>query len=137
MEGQSERTGRNMKTDFHRRECSCPKGDFLPAEVSWGALLDWAVYHAPGSEEWQHFRKKMEGRWGTVNVYFVLSLWLEEHSPAGTHSAPLEDLVRTVNLSRALRGLQSRQGEIAIFREEYTPTLRTSIKRSAAREGIL
>lgn len=125
-----------MREDFHRGECRCPKGDFLPTEVSWPALLDWAVYHAPGWEEWQHFRKEMEGLWSTVNVYFVLSSWLEERSPAGTHSAQLEDLVRTVNLSRALRGLQSRQEEIVIFREEYTPTLRMSIKRSAAREGV-
>ena len=102
----------------HRGECLFTVGVFTE-KLKWLELLDWAVYHAPGWIEWQEWRKEHEGRWKTLDVYAELRGWLATQPPEHR----LQDLVRTVNIARSLRGIQKEHPEVVAFREEFTPEM--------------
>ena len=115
-----------MEVQLHRDGCNGLAGKSLPRGAGWHAVLDWAAYHAPGADVWQAWRKQHAGRWKTLDVQAELRGWLasqpEEHR--------LQDLVRTVNIARSLRGIQREHPEVVAFREEFTKEMNTLIASS-------
>jgi len=77
-------------SDPHRRAgCRWVKGD-----NTWLSQLDWAVYHAPGWERWQEFRKRLVGR-SSADKLAKLRAW-----PTNTP----QDVLRVMNYCRSMRG---------------------------------
>lgn len=81
-----------MSVDDPHREAGC---NWQRGNRRWVSLLDYAVYHAPGWEAWQRYRKAMVGM-KTDQKLKVLKQW------------PLNsvwDLIRVLNYTRSLRAL--------------------------------
>jgi len=80
---------------------------------SWFSQLDWAVYHAPGWEAWQLFRRNLVGKSAEQKLR-ILEEW--------PTSSP-QDLIRVVNYLRAQRGSWSSYPELRAYAEELNPRL--------------
>jgi hypothetical protein len=77
------------KSDPHR-EAGC---QFVLGGTDWHSGVDWAVYHAPGFEAWQRFRKSLVGL-RTSEKIRKLREWPTQR---------IEDVIRVLNYTRALR----------------------------------
>ena len=86
--------------------------------MSWFSLLDWSVYHAPGAEEWQAFRRDQIGKPGSVKLQ-ELHWWLDTHT-----SDRMAQLVRVTNLVRSNRGIWYQNPEWREWHDELTAELR-------------
>ena len=90
--------------DPHRGRCW-----YREYDTQWLSELDWAVYHAPGWQEWQKFRGSLVGTPIDERLENV-RVWLR------THGEGRVELVRTVNLLRSLRGYDSVSIELVALR---------------------
>jgi hypothetical protein len=102
------------------------KAEYFVWELKWFELLDWAVYHAPGWESWQEFRKglvgrPMEQRCAQIRAYWEVVNAL--HATAPDQFRALADCVRVINLLRSLRGQFSAYPELREFLNEVNPLL--------------
>ena|ERR1700712_2857983 len=118
-------------TDYHRAAgCAFEDPNDLPShshdgkgadlftwELKWLELLDWSVYHAPGYEEWQEFRKSLIGvemheRWVRITEHWYAS------------DNGLAETVRHVNLLRSLRGQFSTEPKFRVLLDQLNPRLK-------------
>jgi hypothetical protein len=117
--------------------------DTKPCAVeNWFGLLDWAVYHAPGWEEWQEFRASlvgspMEDRCGRIRSWYTLHQernlrWFEKglRTVQETQEDRLALAVRVSNILRSLRGQFSRYPELRTLLDEANRELNN------LREGV-
>ena len=84
-----ESPSRSGSPDPHR-ESGCL---FVSGSTDWHSRVDWCVYHAPGFERWQTFRKSLVGL-RTSEKIRRLKQWPVER---------IEDVIRVLNYTRALR----------------------------------
>ena len=92
-----------------------------PRLDKWTSLLDWAVYHAPGWEEWQVFRRSLIGQPMALRAWRVAEWW--HTSPKGDPETELANAVRTVNVLRSLRGQFSANPELPELLARLNPEL--------------
>ena len=109
-----------MAEDPHRGACRWDKKT-PTASTKWGSLLDWAVYHAPGWQDWQKYRADltkvdMGKRAGRVSAW-----WSASGSQGGARK--LADAVRTVTVLRSLRGAWSSHPEMKALHDRLTATM--------------
>ena len=81
-------------TDPHRGECH------WDGSTNWFSRLDYAVYHAPGWEEWQAFRQGLVGQPIEVRVERMN----ERFSQGGTD---ILEVIRLLNLTRSHRAFHA------------------------------
>jgi hypothetical protein len=92
--------------------------------TSWFSQLDWAVYHAPGWQSWQTFRRTLVGR-SIEEKYLCLRSW-----PTRTP----QDLIRVVNYLRALRGSWSAYPALGEYAAELNPRME-GVRRELSQNG--
>jgi len=117
--------------DPHRAAGCALEGRIDPAKVvvrdlRWFELLDWAVYHAPGWESWQEFRRGLVGqpmaeRCTHIRTYWEVANALHVVSPDPDRACA--DAVRVINLLRSLRGQMTEYPELRQFLKEINPLL--------------
>lgn len=110
-----------MSADLHRTRCHWD-GNQDQSRSGWFSLLDWAVYHAPGWEQWQEFRASLVGRPMEARAHWVWEWWWKTTRTADP-SQELADAVRCVNVLRSLRGQFSAHPELKTLLDKLNPEL--------------
>jgi hypothetical protein len=87
-----------------------------PSTWLWPALVDYAVYHAPGWEEWQKFRSNMVGT-SIKEKLRRLKLWERDHA------ATLIETVRVLNYLRSSRAAWKGEAEMRPWADRLSKQL--------------
>ena len=96
---------KDRSADPHRKVCRYREGD-----TSWTSNVDYAVYHAPGWEDWQDFRLTLKGMPPDAKAKLLMR-WYNENPDRS-------NLYRVLNYARSQRATWSTTPSMRAINED-------------------